>query len=70
MLLGGIFHFYLNSNRTLFKQTVDICTLVRRRVLRFHLQETCFPGRVGRHSVASDLGLHFLTMSLKTDATR
>ena len=31
-LLGGIFHFYSNCNRTSCKQTVD--TLIRRRVLR------------------------------------
>ena len=30
-LLGGIFHFYSNSNRTLCKQTVK--TLIRRRIL-------------------------------------
>ena len=30
-LFGGIFHFYLNFNRTFFKQTVD--TLVRRHIM-------------------------------------
>ena len=31
-VLGGIFHFYSNFNRTFYKQTVR--TLIRRRVLR------------------------------------
>ena len=31
-MLGSIFHFYSNFNKTLFKQTVE--TLIRRRVLR------------------------------------
>ena len=31
-ILGGIFHFYSNFNRTFCKQTVE--TLIRRRVLR------------------------------------
>ena len=30
-VLGGIFHFYSNSNRTFCKQTLE--TLIRRRVL-------------------------------------
>ena len=29
--LGGIFHFYSNSNRTFCEQTVD--TVIRRRIL-------------------------------------